>query len=148
MNNLYHLVGRTPDRKVFKTPLAQLWKESLYSLTPLRVHAFVLMPNHFHLLAETTRPALNLKCFSSLEMISEKIPNNHVYRETYRYILLNPVRGGLCKFPHHYPYSTFNNPNLPFLLHSRISLGLGGAEGELRWIMGLKQPSLNLSQQS
>lgn len=135
MNNLYHFIGRTPDRKPFKIPLGTLWRVSLQELSPRKVHAFVLMPNHFHLLVESEKSQLGLNCFSDLDIVGEKIPNAHVYRENYRYIILNPVRGGLCKFPHHYPYSTFNNSSLPFLLHSKLSLGLGGPEGELRWIM-------------
>lgn len=144
-NSVYHFVGRTPDREAFRTHINTMWQQSLEDISSrslrqnLRVHAYVLMPNHFHLLVETVKPELDLECFSGLEMVHEKILNAHVYRETYRYITLNPVRGGLCKLPYQYPYSTYSyhykTASMPFLLYSRLSFAFGGLEGELQWIL-------------
>lgn len=151
---LYHLMGRTKDRAAFKTNLKVLWQKHTSSLSQsplsskLRVHAFVLMPNHFHLLAECSEDTLGSS--HTLDLSQERIANARAYRETYCYIFMNPVRAHLCRLPQHYPYSTFHyqfhQKFLPFSLYSRLSLGLGGTEGELRWILRetkLRETKLN-----
>ncbi|MFZ4715432.1 MAG: hypothetical protein ACOYL6_17035 [Bacteriovoracaceae bacterium] len=136
---MYHLTGRTLDREAFKTPLHSLWEISTRSLADsrfkLKVHAFVIMPNHFHFLGEMNCFDFSIDGLSQLDLAYKKIQSAFLYRETYRYIVLNPVRGRLCKEPDHYPYSTYSGKALPFLLYSRLSLGFGGKEGERRWIM-------------
>lgn len=141
---LYHFMGRTKDRKNFKENMKSLWNNHTSSLSPnpltinLRVHTFVLMPNHFHLLAESPIDHPKLYGQNQLDIAFAKISNTKVYRETYCYITMNPVRAQLCRRPEHYPYSTLfyqaKQKYLPFQLYSRLSLGLGGTEGELAWI--------------
>ncbi|MFZ4713788.1 MAG: hypothetical protein ACOYL6_08765 [Bacteriovoracaceae bacterium] len=136
---LYHLAGRTHDRNPFKIPLYKLWDISILSLAnpqlKLKIHAYVLMPNHFHLLAEMKSLDLAIEGVGHLNLAYKKIQTAYLYRETYRYIVLNPVRARLCNEPDHYPYSSFSGKNLPFLLHSKLSVGFGGKEGERLWIM-------------
>src|SRR5688500_9191320 len=52
----YHVTGRVNNREMFYAGIEDAWKEltqQCYEITILfgvRIHAFVLMPNHFHLL--------------------------------------------------------------------------------------------------
>jgi REP-associated tyrosine transposase len=92
-----------------------------------RCHAYCLMPNHYHLLVETPAPdlssgmqALNSRYaagfnwryglvghlfqgrFHSLLVESER----HLL-ELVRYVLLNPVRAGLCERPQEWEWSSY-----------------------------------------
>ncbi len=144
MKTYVHLMGRTLDRLPFNIPLSELWEIEqkrllfLYQNFQWEIHAYVLMPNHFHLLA-FTHDKLHLNQFPvDLEYKLEPITTWKAYCDTYRYLYLNPVRAGLAKAPHHYPYSTLHSMYFrkPFLcpLRPRVSNGLGGIEGEVYWV--------------
>jgi putative transposase len=144
MQNIYHFVGRTTDRKPFLESMDQKWtKETnrlkfLESKKKLFTHAFVLMPNHFHLLAEMKLDFSPFDLDYSLSIRNFEITNIKTYREIYCYIYMNPVRAGLTKAPHHYPYSLLHekmiHPERAPRTYCKIPVGLGGLEGEMRWI--------------
>jgi REP element-mobilizing transposase RayT len=94
----------------------------------LKIYAFVLMSNHFHLLAST--PEINLSEILNYFMretsreigrLSGRInqiygarnhktllPSFHYYMNTYKYIYRNPVRAKICNDVVEYPYSTLH----------------------------------------
>jgi putative transposase len=100
----------------------------------VKIRAFVLMSNHFHLLLDT--PDANLdhamewfmrETSRTLVRAGNRInqtyggpyfrsvvSTNHYYTNVYKYIYYNPIFAGLCRNVLHYPYST-----LPGLLGRR-----------------------------
>lgn len=94
----------------------------------LKIHSFVLMTNHFHLLASTPEGNLSecmayfMKATSSdLTLAGNRInqtyggryfrsviENDHHYLHAYKYIYRNPVKAGLCKNVEDYRYSTLH----------------------------------------
>jgi len=89
------------------------------------VHVFCLMPNHFHLVVETTTPRLsaglhranglyaqtfNRKYERSGHLFGDRfftrlIRDEAHLREACRYVLENPVRAGLSESPAEWPWS-------------------------------------------
>ena len=95
---------------------------------PCQVHAYVLMPNHVHLLAtplEEAAPAAMMKWLSQkyVQHINRKrgrygtlwqgryrsclVDNDHYFFVCQRYIELNPVRAGLSLHPADYDWSSY-----------------------------------------
>jgi putative transposase len=91
------------------------------------VHAYCLMPNHYHLLVETPQPTLS----DGMERLNGRYAQwfnlrhgveGHVFERRFRsvavtheahllelsrYIVLNPVRAGLCRTPLAWRWSSF-----------------------------------------
>lgn len=117
----YHIVARCNNREPFPCPLDRAWKafcELLYEFSVqgrLRVHAFVLMPNHFHLIASTPDADLDRVMMDFMRTITRTIQfisgrTGHIFGGPYRqslidstryfahafkYVYRNPVKGGL-----------------------------------------------------
>ena len=95
--------------------------EEMYSL-----HAFVVMPNHVHLLLTPNTPFPRIarlvkgatarwanqllgttgKAFWQDESYDHRVKNRDEWSRIRRYIELNPVRSGLAATPESYPYSS------------------------------------------
>jgi REP element-mobilizing transposase RayT len=92
-----------------------------------RCHTYCLMPNHFHLILETPEPNIsegmqrlngtyaqwfNLRygydghLFQG-RFFSELIESTYHLLELARYVVLNPVRAGLCKDAGGWPWSSY-----------------------------------------
>ena len=128
----YHVTARSHNKDFFELPLDQMWDllgTYLNFCTPafgIRIHAFVMMSNHFHMLVST--PNSNLDEFMNYFMReSAKAVNretgsmnqvyggpyfrsviksyNH-YVQVYRYVYRNPIEAGLNLQVERYPYST------------------------------------------
>jgi REP-associated tyrosine transposase len=90
-------------------------------------HAYCLMPNHYHLVLETAEPNLSAgmqrlnsqyaawfnwrhgfvgHVFES-RFYSGVIEFNAHFLELSRYVVLNPVRAGLCRHPKEWPFSSY-----------------------------------------
>jgi putative transposase len=91
-------------------------------------YAFCLMPNHYHLLLETTDTGIS----SGMHLLNGRYARRfnvrhrrvgHVFQGPYhsepvvrdehllevgRYIALNPARAGLCTDPREWPWSSYN----------------------------------------
>ncbi len=112
-------------------------------------HAFCLMPNHYHLLVETRLPNLSAgmqrlnwryavrfnwrhgytgHLFES-RFNSELVETEAHFLETARYIVLNPVRAGLCAQPGEWPFSSYRRTLVPseeeFVESSRLHGSFG-----------------------
>jgi putative transposase len=92
-----------------------------------RCHAYCLMPNHFHLVIETPEPNLSIgmqrlngryaQWFNQTygysghlfqgRFYSGLVESNHHLLELVRYVLLNPVRAGLCSDASGWEWSSF-----------------------------------------
>lgn len=113
-----------PDRRSFVDLLAATQRQFRW-----RIHAFVLMTNHYHLLIETPEPTLSRGM--------QKLDGDHagwfnrvhrrvgplwqgrfrahlVDKESYllelaRYVVLNPVRAGMVASPGEWPWSSYRS---------------------------------------
>lgn len=103
-------VNRTPcfrsenDRSRY----LELLEESAF-LENCRIHAYVLMDNHVHLLLSPKEPASTSRM---MKRIGERYVQEFVDSERYliqcqRYIELNPVRAGIVKHPHDHAWSSY-----------------------------------------
>jgi putative transposase len=131
----YHIVSRSNHKFWFHLSLPDVWKiaensfEKAHSKHPVRLHAFVLMINHYHLLLTT--PDENIDKFMyefnktfSLELrqktnlvnrmfggrykwslIQEKTHYLHVLKYIYR----NPVKAKIANDVRDYTFSTLNS---------------------------------------
>jgi putative transposase len=130
----YHLTARTNNRETFPGEMAYAWRTltgELYLqqiLHGLRIHALVLMPNHFHLLAtsgergidlamkevlgSTTR-ILNTRTRRSGHLFGGRyfwslIREPDYYAHALKYVLRNPVKAALSTTVSDYPLSTYS----------------------------------------
>jgi len=158
----YHITARTNNREWFGLDLREVWKiceEQLYFVHHgfgIRIHAFLLMSNHFHLLAsdpdgqmsaamrwfmsETAR-LINKKMNSKNHIYGQRhsrslISNYHHYTHAYKYIYRNPLEAGVCLKVEEYPYSTlrglfgFQKLNVPV----SDNILPDDLEGTLKWL--------------
>jgi len=169
----YHVGSRVINKAPYPIPLDRVWQIMIYQLWEtyikydLNIHTFVLMPNHFHLIATTPRANLDkamayFKCMTTKAINTEcgRINNlhgdryfnsllisQHYYLQCYKYVYRNPVKAGLCEKVEEYPYSTIRS----FLGLSKITLPLlpdntlmSDIDGCLAW---LNQPTEDKSWQ-
>lgn len=127
-----HVTARTNNRIQFPIDLDEVWKitsDYLYILKygfNLEILAFVLMPNHFHLLVrdpqlqlstamlyfmretskEINRSAGTINRIWGTTFYSSVITDLPYYYNAYKYIYRNPIKSGLCSDVVSYKYST------------------------------------------
>lgn len=147
--------------------LAQVWAHFAKNLLEVferyeaRVLAFVLMPNHYHLLMRTPHANLGEVLNYLLRETSQAVGRgsgrvNHIFggrnktslitedayfANAYKYVYLNPVAASLCSKVEDYRYSTFrsivNGEKLPFPVFDGEAADLGGLSGmrhRLEWM--------------
>lgn len=128
----YHITARCINRDWFRVPIAEVWKvfeDYLFFVSHtygLRIHSFVLMTNHFHMIASTPNgnldEAMNYLMREVSRHITQKsgrinqtfggpyhwtlVDNFHYFMHAYKYVYRNPVEAGLAKNVLEYPYST------------------------------------------
>jgi putative transposase len=110
------------DRHVFLSILSETIKNRGWVC-----HSYCLMTNHYHLLIETPIPNLSLGMQTINTLYAQHVNRSyvlsgHVFQGRYksglvkndahllelsRYIALNPVRAGICKYPEDYEWSSY-----------------------------------------
>ena len=146
----YHVTARSNNREPFDRFLFSLdsvWNElaqqcfEISILFGVQIHAFVLMPNHIHMLISTPNEdlglvmqhwmrsgtrSLNLHSGHSGHIFSGRyhwtiIDSPTYYSHAFKYVYRNPVRAGLCESVQDYTFSTLSglagSRNLPFPIH-------------------------------
>lgn len=129
---LYH-VGTRGDRQepIFLDDDDRVWFLLILADVVKRFgwkcHAYCLMTNHYHLLIETPDANLSpgMERLNGLHARSfnakhgykghvferrfhhELVENEAHLLELARYIVLNPVRGGICSYPREWPWSSY-----------------------------------------
>jgi REP-associated tyrosine transposase len=128
----YHLTSRGNDgRAIVHDDLDRLdflrWLSRIVSTERWRVLVYCLMTNHYHLLlcageAGFASGMQLLNCGHAHRMNRKRGRTGHLFRNHYswrpvesdehlleaiRYILLNPVRAGLCAAPEDWPWSSY-----------------------------------------
>ncbi|HVK61942.1 MAG TPA: transposase [Bdellovibrionales bacterium] len=131
-NRPYHVTVRCCNRDFFAIPVAQVWQfftDQLYFVQrayELRIHSYVLMDNHFHMII--TSPNGNLAeamqyyvrqlswCIGDASSRINHVFGNRYHRtelvtdiylaHAYKYLYRNPVEAGLCDRVEDYRYSS------------------------------------------
>jgi REP element-mobilizing transposase RayT len=130
----YHITGRCINKDWFELPMQEVWNifsEELYMahiLHDLKIHSFVLMNNHYHLIASTPKSNLSVCMQRFSQRVSVRITKSgkrinqtfagryyktvlqspNYYLNCYKYIYRNPVEAGICEKAELYPYSTLS----------------------------------------
>lgn len=129
---LYHVMSRGNERRRIVRDEADFrrridWLRRTVETCGWRVHAFVVMPNHEHLLLQTPRPNLsvgmqflngnytgyfNRRHQRVGHLFQGRFKAQLVEQEGYllevsRYVHLNPVRAKLVELPQQWPFSSF-----------------------------------------
>jgi putative transposase len=146
----YHVTARCINQDWFSVPLDQVWifmSEQLYFVQrafEVKVIAFVLMNNHFHLLIQTPSSNLDqaMRWFmreTSRSLTAAGNRDNQTYGgryfrsilstdlyllHAYKYVYLNPIRAGLVDHILDYPFSSLpcvlGLRPLPFAIHDDL----------------------------
>ncbi len=130
----YHVTARCLNKEWFGASKSEIWSiltNNLYTVRhsyEVRILAFVLMDNHFHLLVQTPKANLSAamnyfmrETSRSIGRITGRInhiygsryfrsliTNPHYYLHAYKYVYRNPVEVGLCANVEDYPYSSLH----------------------------------------
>lgn len=130
----YHICARSNNRDWFELPLRYVFGiytnvlDKTIARYELQCHAFVLMSNHFHMIASTPRSNLDscMRFFmteSSRAIARSSNRINHVYGSRYRktvitsaehyahallYVYRNPLKAKMVELAQDHPYSTIN----------------------------------------
>lgn len=128
----YHITGRGNNRSDFPTNASITWRIFSASLGALnrtmgvKVHAFVMMPNHFHLIASTPEEELGVVMKHFMQSVTQTVNRNcgqsgrifgsryhgslidtqSYYDYAMKYVYRNPVRASLCTRAQDYQYSS------------------------------------------
>jgi putative transposase len=129
---LYHVYTRgNRHQKISHDAIDRLWflerVAEVVALFEWLLHAFCLMPNHFHLMVETPKPNLSggmhrLNFLTAQSFNRRHEVDGHLFQgrfksrlvedtpdafELSRYIVLNPVRAGLVSHPGAWRWSSY-----------------------------------------
>jgi len=162
----YHITGRTHNREAFHANIEDVWNilsDYLYLAhhrDGLKILAFVLMPNHFHLIAQvSTRPLPEIMCQfmqSTSRCINQisgrqnqtwggrhykcEIKSFHYFMNAYKYTYQNPVRARLVRNTEDWKYSTLHallgktHSTIPIEEDTLLFNSIEQIEEHLRWL--------------
>lgn len=131
-NYPYSISARCINQEWFTIPISEVWEimeNYLYFIHfafNIKIKSFVLMSNHFHLIAiapdGNLSEAMNYFMRETSRVIGKKanrinqiygaryyrclIKHDHHYKHAYKYIYRNPIEAGLAKHVLDYEYST------------------------------------------
>lgn len=132
----YHVTTKANHGWWYEVPLSETYDFFISSIeyalkkTPVKLHAFILMSNHYHLLFTTPEANIDIfmrfmnSHFSQKLRLKTKLPNRMFgkrYHSTiiknenyllncYRYIFQNSLRANIVKNGFDYPFSSFTDP--------------------------------------
>jgi putative transposase len=131
----YHITARCINKEWFDIPISEVWEilsEYLFFIHHvfnIKIHSFVLMNNHFHLILSTPESNLSQamnyfmrETSKQLGLSSRRINQIYggpyfwsvlksevYYGHAYKYVYRNPVEGGLCLKVEDYLFSTLHS---------------------------------------
>jgi len=130
----YHINSRCINRDWFQIPLEEVWEifsDELYManvIHNLQIHSFVLMNNHYHLIASTPESNLSSCMHRFSQRVSKRITklasrinqtfagryyktilqSHHHYLSCYKYVYRNPVSAGITERVEDYTFSSLS----------------------------------------
>jgi putative transposase len=131
----YNITARCINREWFNVPMPTVWKYFCEELArtnkdhELCIHSFVLMNNHFHLIASTPRANISLCMHQFMYRVSKKLTKagnringtfagrhyktilqeQNYYLNAYKYNYRNPIEASICNRVEDYEYSTLHS---------------------------------------
>lgn len=131
----YHVSARSNNKEWFHAPLEMVWDVFCRELTfvstemDVRIHAFVLMSNHFHLVLTCPREDVGRVMRQFLGSVAKTLNRisgrqNHVFGSRYfgsmirteehfdcvmKYVYRNPAKAGLISRVEEYSFSTLHS---------------------------------------
>ncbi len=135
----YHIIARSNNKAAFPISLNKCWNIFYKALNQItnefnfRVHSFVLMNNHYHLIGSTdqTHPLPKIMQWLQLYVTKEinksskrinhifggpykasLIKNQNYYYHAHRYVYQNPVRSKITLTPYDYKFSTLTSKDI------------------------------------
>ncbi len=128
----YNISARCINKEWFNLPMEQVWEVFCEVLTEthirydLNIHSFVLMSNHFHLIATTPKANISLSMQYLMGQTSRKLTklgnrinetyggryhkcilqSHKYYLNAYKYNYRNPVTARICELVQDYKFST------------------------------------------
>jgi len=170
----YHITARCNNKEPFYSNLEDVWEIITTELSEVankfqfRIHAFVLMSNHFHLLGSTEKDHLGIVMQTFMINITKKInrhcdrtgrvfgsryhwtliDNDHYYDCALKYVYRNPVKARLVDAVERYEFSTLNGLILDRPQKVKIDPRIGHAslipdENKINFLNWLNQPFQN-----
>jgi REP element-mobilizing transposase RayT len=169
----YHVTARGNNREPFPLALGYVWKIATEELAiacdfyGAEVQAFVLMPNHFHLLITTPEVDLGKVMQAFMSSITRRvnhlsgrtgrifgapyrpslITSSNYYAHALKYVYRNPVKARLCEQIEEYEFSTggrlFGLGHLPIpicLTRVGFESRLPDLDHSRAWLEWLNQP--------
>ncbi|WP_412463182.1 transposase [Halobacteriovorax sp. RT-2-6] len=146
----YHVVARSHNKLWFPLPISEMWPIYLKVIDKVvkdykvRVYAFTLMNNHFHLMIDTPMSNIDevmywIMKLSTLEVQQQSGVINSIYggryksslltqanyrANAYKYILQNPVKANMVIKVEAYPYSlsSYFSSDSPFSIFELVDL--------------------------
>jgi putative transposase len=140
-SHYYHITGRANNKEFFFLPIEDIWQIMVKTLSELqleydlKIPAFVLMNNHFHLLILTPDEDIDRVMYFFMKRVTLRIQKksgriNKIFggrykgslikdesylMNVYKYIYRNPVASQICMSAENYPYSS-----LHYLINSKL----------------------------
>jgi REP element-mobilizing transposase RayT len=131
----YHVTARCNNKEHFPIPIYDVWAIVSAEINVIvekfgcEIHAFVLMPNHFHLLITTPAEGLGVVMQAFMLSVTKKInvssgrtgrvfggryhgsliDNEHYFDCALKYVYRNPVKAKLSNSVETYPFSTIQD---------------------------------------
>jgi putative transposase len=128
----YHVSARSRNQDWYDLPMDDVWDITTHHLYfmksafNVRIHQYVLMANHFHLVVTTPESNISEAMGYFLKETTREIQkyshrSNQIYGgrfhrtileqhnyflNTYKYVYRNPIRAGICQNVEEYTYST------------------------------------------
>ena len=159
----YNISARCINKEWFQIPMDVVWEIFCEELNrthkeyEMQIHSFVLMSNHFHLIATTPMANVSQCMHQFMHRTSRRLTregnrinetyagrhfkcilqHNNYYLNAYKYNYRNPVAAGLCESAENYKYSTLQGLISPAKQKIKIiedSTFLTNPEGTLEWI--------------
>lgn len=159
----YFITARCINKEWFSIPMETVWSimseqlNFIHIAYGVKIHAFILMSNHFHLLLSTPHANLNLafewfmrETSRSLVKAGNRINQTyggpyhrtvvqspHYYLNAYKYLYYNSVKAGACRDVAEYPFSSlagllgFRQLGFPVVEDTTL---FSDIEGTLEWL--------------
>jgi putative transposase len=128
----YHITARCINKDWFSIPMETVWEimnrelRFLSYAYDVKIHSFVLMSNHFHMLASTPQANLSESMWNFMGQTSRNltfagnrinqtygqryfrsvIKSQHYFRHAYKYVYANPVKAGFVSKAEDYQFSS------------------------------------------
>jgi len=113
----YHIVARCNNKEWFHLNLKSVWEifisvlNQTYTRFNFQVHSFVLMNNHYHMIASAkiNKKTRRINHVFGSRYKASLITSSHHFSTVMKYVYQNPVQANICQHPSQYLYSSLNN---------------------------------------